>query len=245
MTIPPFVAHRGYQKLYPENTLVAVESALKCGAAYCEIDVQLTADEVPVLLHDADLMRTGGVPGNVFDMTLEQLRAVEVNESARLGAAFTGVHIPTLAAVTALLKDWLGATTFVEIKEESLEHFGTRRVVEAVMEVLEPAGRQCVPISFNREAIMLAREMGAPAIGWAVERWDEATRAHAEALSPEYLFCDYKYLPPAPEPMWPGPWKWVAYEVADPALAQSLITSGIDLIETFAIEEMLNNPLLK
>lgn len=245
MTIPPFVAHRGYQKRYPENTLVAIESALMCGAAFFEIDIQLTADEVPVLLHDADLMRTAGVPGNVFNMTLEQLRAVEVNEAARLGATFTGIHIPTLAAVVALLNDWSGATVFVEIKEESLKHFGTRRVMEAVMEVLSPAIGQCVPISFDREAVILARELGASAIGWAIERWDKATRTDAEALSPEYLFCDYKDLPPALEPLWPGPWKWVAYEVADPALALSLMARGIDLIETFAIEEILKTPLFR
>lgn len=245
MTVPPFVAHRGYQKHYPENTLIAIDSALKCGAAFFEIDVQLTADEVPVLLHDADLMRTGGVSGSVFDMTLEQLRAVEVNETARLGAACTGIHIPTLAAVAALLKDWPAATVFVEIKEESLEYFGTRRVVEAVMEVLRPVMGQCVPISFNAPAVRLARELGASVIGWAIERWDEATRIDAEALSPEYLFCDYKDLPPAPEPLWPGPWKWVAYEVADPEQAKELMARGVNLIETFAIEEMLNNPLLK
>ncbi|MGF1546037.1 MAG: glycerophosphodiester phosphodiesterase family protein, partial [Thiotrichales bacterium] len=57
------VAHRGYALRYPENTLPAIEAALAAGARYVEIDVQLSADQVPVLFHDRSLMRMCEVTG--------------------------------------------------------------------------------------------------------------------------------------------------------------------------------------
>jgi len=49
------VAHRGWQRRYPENTLPAIKGALDAGARYIEVDVQLSADGVPVLFHDRTL----------------------------------------------------------------------------------------------------------------------------------------------------------------------------------------------
>ena len=46
--VPSLVAHRGWASCYPENTLPAVAAALAAGAAYIEIDIQLTRDLVPV-----------------------------------------------------------------------------------------------------------------------------------------------------------------------------------------------------
>ncbi|MDH4099735.1 MAG: glycerophosphodiester phosphodiesterase family protein [Nitrospirota bacterium] len=241
MTTPLVVAHRGYQRHYPENTLIALEAALKCGARFLEIDIQLSADGIPVLLHDADLRRTAGRRGRIFSMTMDEIRQVEVNESSRLGNAFSGVPLPTLAEAVDLIRQWPEATLFVEIKEESLKHFGMTRVVEAVMKELGPATGQCIPISFDAPAMRQARELGATVIGWAVGSWGKRDRVTAEALAPQYLFCNYRRLPLAGKPLWQGPWKWVVYEVADPSHALSLANRGIEMIETFAVGEMLNS----
>ena len=61
------VAHRGNAREYPENTLPALQSALDLGARFLEIDVHMSADGVPVVIHDADLVRTTGVEGFVYD----------------------------------------------------------------------------------------------------------------------------------------------------------------------------------
>ena len=55
MDIPELVAHRGYALHYPENTLIGIEAAIRAGARYVEVDVQLSADKVPVLFHDRTL----------------------------------------------------------------------------------------------------------------------------------------------------------------------------------------------
>ncbi|MFC8452002.1 glycerophosphodiester phosphodiesterase [Kitasatospora sp. NPDC057223] len=82
------VAHRGDPYRYRENTLRSVGSALAAGADAVEVDVRLTRDGVPVLLHDATLERLWGDPRPLRTVTLDQLDAV--------GPADDGV--PTLAA---------------------------------------------------------------------------------------------------------------------------------------------------
>ena len=67
----PLIAHRGYPAYYPENTLVGLEAALKAGADFLEFDVQLSADRVPLLLHDENLKRTTGFNGLVTDTPLK------------------------------------------------------------------------------------------------------------------------------------------------------------------------------
>ena len=51
------IAHRGYAGQYPGNTLPAIESALAAGVRHIELDLQLTADRIPVLFHDRERSR--------------------------------------------------------------------------------------------------------------------------------------------------------------------------------------------
>ncbi len=240
VTPPELIAHRGYALRYPENTLSSLRAAIEAGARYLEFDVQLTADGVPVLLHDADLWRTGGIERSVLDLTLEEVMHVEVNEAARFGMQFSGVHVPLLGEVTTLLQDNPGVRAFVEIKRASLVRFGVESVVERVVEILMPVLDRCAVISFDRPAIELARGVGGAAVGWVLEEWTDDVRASAEALGPEYLFCDYRMIPGGAE-LWPGPWRWALYEIIEPDLALSLAASGAEFVETMAIKEMLSD----
>ena len=244
MKIPHLIAHRGYAKHYPENTLVALEAALQAGACFIEFDVQLTADRVPVLCHDATLQRTAGVDQRVLSMTAAQLAGIYVNETARLGGKFADVVIPTLLDVVALLQKWPHATAFVELKEESLKAFGIENVVKAILKVLQPVLGQCVLISFDRLAVRCARAMQDVRVGWVMHHWDNATRSAATTLAPNYLFCNYKKIP-AIDMLWPGPWQWALYEVINPEIALLLAARGASLIETMAIGDMLRYPPLR
>lgn len=234
--IPRLIAHRGDAVRYPENTLPAVEAALRAGACYVEVDVQLSADGVPVLLHDASLARTAGIDVEIFDLTLEQTQRVHVNEH---------VTVPPLAALVELLRGWPRVTAFIEIKEQSLARCGTEYAVERTLAVLAPHAAQCVPISFDYAALEHARRQGAGDVGWVLRDCSATSRAAAEALAPQYLFCNHTRLPPPPLPLWKGPWRWALYEVADPELALALAARGADLIETMDIAAMLSHPVLR
>lgn len=242
--IPELVAHRGYAARYPENSLEGIEAALRAGARHVEFDVQLSADGVPVVIHDALLLRTAGVEGSVLETPLAELRRLEVNEGSRLGAAFSGIRLPTLEEMAGLLRTWPQATAFVELKRASLRRFGVGPMVERVLKILRPIQAQCVIISFDAQAITEARAQGAQAVGWVFEGWDTDLRRQAEALAPAYLFCDHEHLPPSGEPLWPGPWRWALYEVASAELALALAERGAHLIETMAIGELLADPRL-
>jgi len=245
MNIPRLIAHRGYARRYPENTLLAVDAALRAGACFIEVDVQLSADGIPVLIHDAELWRTADVPGSVLEMAVAELEQIPVGEPRRFGDIYPEARVSTLAALVERLKDWPGAAAFIEIKEESLERFGTEVVVSSVMGALEPVAERCIPISFNAAAVGCARSLGAGAVGWVIGRWGEAGHATAVELAPQYLFCNYRKLPEPPGALWRGPWQWALYEVTDPALALALARRGADLIETMAIGEMLEDPILR
>ena len=94
---PVVIGHRGC--LYEvENTLPAIEAAAGYGADYAEIDVQLSADGVPVVLHDGNLWRLAGQNLNVSELTADQLTALELPAT---GAATRAGRIPTLEELLA------------------------------------------------------------------------------------------------------------------------------------------------
>ncbi len=77
LQVPPYQAHRGYwQKEVPENTLDAFALAQTQGYQMFELDVRLTLDGVPVVFHDADLLRMAGVQKPVHELLLKDLQVL-------------------------------------------------------------------------------------------------------------------------------------------------------------------------
>lgn len=241
VTAPTIVAHRGDAGRFPENTLPAIESALRTGIRHIEIDIQLTADGVPVLFHDDALKRMTGSTGRITRTDRQQLQALHAFEPARFGERFRGTAIPTLASIVELLADWPQAHCFVEIKQESLDAFGIESVVHKVMQTIAPRLGQCTPISFSSDALRAAAALGAPRIGWVLTRYDSAAINEARTLAPDYLFCNQRKLPAARTPIGRGPWRWVIYEVSDPEQAMRLATRGVDMIETMQVERFTDD----
>ena len=100
------VAHRGFSSIAPENTLSAFEEAIACGAPYFELDVQASADGVPMVIHDETLDRTSssGHQGRVDARTREELEQVHVGYSSKFGDQFATEPLPTLAQSLALAR---------------------------------------------------------------------------------------------------------------------------------------------
>ncbi len=232
------VAHRGDARDYPENTLPAFSAALAHGLQFLELDVHLSADGVPMVIHDHDLMRTTGRSGCVFDLRAAELAQIDAAEPARFGDRFRGTRIPQLTEVLALLEHRPDVTLFVEIKRASLTRFGYDQVLSRIASVLKPARRQCVVISFDLAAVQRVRPMGNLAIGWVLSAYDAQARLKCDALRPEWLFVDHEMLPAGDAPLWRGPWRWAVYEVETVTLALALAARGGHYIETMAVREM-------
>lgn len=78
-----YIAHRGFHDNHaecPENTLAAFQKAVEAGYGI-ELDVQLTKDEIPVVVHDYDLKRICGINKKVLDCTYEELKRYTVCRS--------------------------------------------------------------------------------------------------------------------------------------------------------------------
>jgi glycerophosphoryl diester phosphodiesterase len=71
-------AHRGSSLEAPENTLAALNNAVKNGATYAEIDVQETKDHELILLHDASFNRTANVSKVASELTLNEIKDLDV-----------------------------------------------------------------------------------------------------------------------------------------------------------------------
>jgi len=104
------IAHRGASDYAPENTLKAYELALQMGADMCEVDVHLTVDGHPVLIHDADISRTTNGRGKVGALTLEALRSFDAGD---------GERVPTLQEAIDLVGDRGGL--YIELKSADVE----------------------------------------------------------------------------------------------------------------------------
>ncbi|MFI5933636.1 glycerophosphodiester phosphodiesterase family protein [Actinoplanes sp. NPDC051494] len=98
------VAHRGYWRGAPENSLDGIEQAVEHGAQVVEIDVQGTADGELVLMHDESVDRTTDGTGVVAALTMEQIGAL------RLKAGLGGALAPVTAARVPTLREAILAT---------------------------------------------------------------------------------------------------------------------------------------
>lgn len=238
-SVPLLIAHRGNAAEFPENTLPALRSALELGAKHIEFDVHLTADHVPVVVHDANLKRTGDLDLSVFEKTWEELAGIAVGETARFGARYADVGIPNLNQVLQLLIRFPDATAFVELKRASLRQFGQEVVVHRVCDSLKPFASQIVIISFDLPAITYVRQQTAHRIGWVLSEYSTLSAIKAEAIAPDFLFCDWQLLPAGGAKLWRGPWRWAIYEVTTGRLAAELAARGASFVEGMEVRTML------
>lgn len=131
------VAHRGGAGLAPENTLAAFNIGLEQGADALEFDVHLSRDGVPVVIHDPFLARTTNVPGEVGNLNLEELKALDA--SARyFGPGLWGPQkIPTLDEVLELVKGRAQVQVEIKLKADGSRYPG---IEEAVLSALNRHG---------------------------------------------------------------------------------------------------------
>ena len=107
-------AHRGGAALAPENTLASFRNGLLFNPDFLEMDVHLTKDGIPVVIHDGTIDRTTNGSGRVVNYTLAELQGF--NAAAKFsGGDFGPQVIPSFAQVLDLIRD-TGVRVEVEIK---------------------------------------------------------------------------------------------------------------------------------
>lgn len=111
---PLVFAHRGASGSCFENTMSAFKEALRQGADGIELDVQLTKDGVPIILHDPDLYRVAGIGKPISSFYFSELKNVKVGR--KFLRSFAGHQIPTLREVVSFC-EMNGLALNIELKE--------------------------------------------------------------------------------------------------------------------------------
>ena len=149
------VAHRGFGREAPENTLAAVSYAADAGANAVEVDVRAASDGTPVVVHDATVDRVTDATGPVREHAPAELRALSILDS--------GEGVPTLAAVLSRASD-RGLAVNVDVKEPGV----AAATVDAVHDSPLPATAVWAS-SFDAEALRRVADANVTADGPVVD----------------------------------------------------------------------------
>lgn len=147
-------AHRGDQSSAPENTIPAFEAAAIHGAKWVEVDVAQTKDGVLVVLHDRNLKRLAGVDKNIWDLTYEELMALDVGSF--YSPEFAGTKVPTLKQVIDTCRDRLKLNIEVKYNEHESQDF-IAKVVQLIDQ--ENIKDQCIITSFYYDYVKQVKNL--------------------------------------------------------------------------------------
>lgn len=180
------IAHRGASHVAPENTLAAIKKAIELGAEYAEVDVYQTKDGELVLLHDEKLERTTSIKGKIWDLTLEELKQLDIG--SWFGKEFKGEPIPTLREAIQLVKGKIKLNIEIKIKREEPE------IVQKVIGLIraEEFEKDCVVTSFDRKTVEEVKKI-APDIETGFI-FDKEYPAGIFEGSWDALCCDYRLV---------------------------------------------------
>lgn len=141
-------AHRGLNRVAPENTLPAFQAGANAGATWIEADVDILGDGTPVIIHDTMLDRTTNRTGTIYDLQASDL--AEVDAGAWFAPEFRGTHLPTLASLVDFLND-SGMNANIELKSHESGKAGTLTLIDQVAAELPrlDSNRQIIVSSFS------------------------------------------------------------------------------------------------
>jgi glycerophosphoryl diester phosphodiesterase len=188
------IAHRGASAYAPENSLTAFVKAAEMGADMVEVDIRLTADEVPVVAHDDTLSRVYGVNHSINELTL-----------AELSASFPAQvePIPTFEQVAATCAE-LRLGLYLDVKQVSyqgtaaviqlLAHYGLERYTifgsfrpDWVAEIKAHRASLLTSVLFGSthiNPVLLARALGCD---YVHPCWENAAPEPHTLLTPEWM----------------------------------------------------------
>lgn len=225
LQLPKVIGHRGAAAYAPENTLASFREARRRGATWVETDVVLTADDVPILMHDESLKRTTGI-----DRLVAETRRADLPRD-----------VPTFEEAIACWGE-LGLGCNVEIKPSDGREAETARAVVEALRRCWPAHLPEPLLSSFKDASLAAAYGVAPEFVRAIlideVRADWRTRAEAvgalgvntngEKLTASWA-CAIKQ----------AGFALGAYTIDDPAMARALVGMGVDYIFTNAPDVIL------
>ncbi len=222
---PLILGHRGASHAAPQNTLKAFRVALEQGADGVELDVHLSRDRVPVIIHDDRVDAHTNGHGAVAELTLDELKALDAGE---------GERIPTLEEVLTSLPEHFIIN--IELKSEAITGDALEKTVAALVQRLGASGRVWYS-SFNPFALRRVRRVASDvACGFLYDETYPPPLARRlltpftphEALHPHHTLITADYIQKAHA----RGLRVYTWTLDDPERARELAAWGIDGIIT-------------
>ena len=185
---PLIYAHRGASGQYPENTMIAFRAAEKKRAYGLEMDVQLSADDKLVVIHDHQLERTTNGSGWVRQNDWNTLRQLRADRSA--ARRFPQARIPSLREVFEEFAP-SGLHFILELKNLLVPQPGLEEKLIEMIRRYQLTERTVVS-SFNYDSLLRIKELdphqttGLLYIGTLSAPWEVAVRYQANQLHVPY-----------------------------------------------------------
>ncbi|GAB7388628.1 glycerophosphodiester phosphodiesterase family protein [Bacillaceae bacterium] len=187
----PCVAHRGWSGHAPENTLAAIRLALADpDVEMIEIDVQLSKDGVPIVIHDFTLERTTNGCGPVSEKTVRELQALDAG--SWFDRRFANETIPTLREVLECVRGKRKLN--IELKRAGFPQPGLE---EKVVSLLREYGMQdqVIVTSFYHPAVKKVKELDPGlTVGIIVYGYPTLLREQMGYVRADVLSIDYHFL---------------------------------------------------
>ncbi len=225
LQLPKVIGHRGAAAYAPENTLASFREASRRGATWVEIDVKLTRDGVPIVMHDASLRRTMGIDRLVAEMPRAELPA----------------DVPTLEQSIACFAE-LGLGCNVEIKPCEGRERETARVTVETLRRAWPARLPPPLLSSFKDASLAAARDVAPEFDRAllIDDLQDGWRSRTDAVGAVGVNTSGKRLtaPRAVEIRAAG-FALSVYTINDGAVAKALVGMGVHCVITDAPDVIL------
>lgn len=174
---PLRLAHRGYSGHAIENTMSSFTRAVELGCDALELDVQISSDGIPVVIHDSTVDYSTTATGNVKDFTAAQLQAM--TRDARYGAFYVNSRIPLFSEVIAFAKS-KKIMLFPEIKG-----YRTQADIQLMVQAVIDAGYESMTKfqSFNLDDLTVARSFSSKVALGHTNGYDDYRTGAATLLS--------------------------------------------------------------
>lgn len=227
LTKPIIVAHRGASLLAPENSLEAFDLAYQMGADWVECDVVLTADHIPVILHDRSLWRTARKRINIDALSSEDLKRYNIAHYFSKSHPFT--VIPILQELLDLALQYQRGIN-IEIKPSTPDY--ALETAAHTWQMIKPyVDRIPILISSFSEDVLFWYKQYAPEVkrAYLLRNWQADWLEKAKALDVISIHCHEKLL----NPLHLSAFKLngyivLAYTVNNITQAQTLWAMGVD-----------------
>lgn len=152
-TLPKLIGHRGVKDLLPENTLESISKAFDLGLKCIEVDVKISKDEIPLLLHDDTLDRTTNGSGLVCDFTFEEISKLDAGYF--FYKSETDIKVPNLSSILDFVKN---NQKYINIELKPNKNYEALNVKKILKEIKKINYENLYFSSFNLSSCIILRE---------------------------------------------------------------------------------------